>query len=125
MIYFIDSNIFVNIFLDSPQKDKCRQFLSEDFITDSLCIIETGNVILKISKDRTFTANCLRSLYRSQGIIKPIDTNLAFEAMKKLEKSNLSFYDLTHYICALMNTCDAIVSYDKAFDGLEIKRLEP
>ena len=125
MVYFIDSNVFVKYFQDNPQREKCRQILSEDFITDSLCIIETGNVILKLSKDREFTANCLRSIYRSDGIIEPLDINLGYETLKRIAKYDLSFYDLVHYVCALLNNCEAIVSYDKAFDGLELKRVEP
>ena len=53
-----------------------------------------------------------------------LDKNLLFEAFKRDEKYNLDTFDLINYTTALLNNCSEIVSYDRDFDGLEIKRVE-
>lgn len=53
-----------------------------------------------------------------------MNTNLIFEAVKRINKYLLSIFDMIHYTCTLINNCESIVSYDKDFDGLEILREE-
>jgi predicted nucleic acid-binding protein len=51
------------------------------------------------------------------------DVNLVFEALKRSKKHALGFIDLLHYTTAILHNCEAIASFDKDFDGLEIKRI--
>ncbi|MBI2632177.1 PIN domain-containing protein [Candidatus Pacearchaeota archaeon] len=53
-----------------------------------------------------------------------MDVNLAFEALIRSKKyDKLKFIDLIHYMTALLNNCDEIISFDTDFNGLEIKRV--
>ena len=47
------------------------------------------------------------------------------ESFKRIDKYNLNIFDLINYVTALINNCSEFVSYDKHFDNLEIKRVEP
>ncbi|HIG98412.1 TPA: hypothetical protein HA231_03240 [Candidatus Woesearchaeota archaeon] len=53
----------------------------------------------------------------------PLDRNSLFEAFGRIGRYHL--FDLIHYITALNNDCAKIISYDKDFDNLEIRREEP
>ena len=40
-------------------------------------------------------------------------------------KYSLDFPDLIHYTSAVLNNCSEIVSFDKDFINLDLKRVEP
>lgn len=125
MTLFVDANIIVKAFTDNKEKEKCRGILQEEFVTNALCLVEAQDAITKISGNSVYGANCVKSVFKGGGAIVPLDRNLLFEAFRRIEKYNLNIFDLVHYATALINECAAIVSYDKDFDGLEIKRVEP
>ena len=125
MTNFIDANVIVKAFTDNEDKEKCRNFLNEEFITNALCLVEAQQAISKINGNKLYAANCIKSLFKSSAIILQLDKNLLFEAFRRIEKYNLNIFDLIHYVTALTNDCTRIFSYDKDFDNLEIKRMEP
>ena len=125
MVIFLDANILAKAFYENPHRQACRTILSEEFITDSLCVVETGHVLMKVLGNKETSVICVKSLYKCHGVIIPLDHNVIFETLRRLEKYQLTFYDMVHYVCALLNNCEKFISYDKAFDGLEIKRVEP
>ena len=125
MTNFIDANVIVKAFTDNEDKEKCRNFLNEEFITNALCLVEAQQAISKINGNKLYAANCIKSLFKSSAIILQLDKNLLFEAFKRIERCNLNIFDLIHYATALTNHCAKIISYDKDFDNLEIKRAEP
>ena len=125
MTRFIDANVIVKAFFNNPDKDSCRHFLQEEFVTNMLCLVEAQKVLSVIKKDRIYAAECVKSLLKGSGIIAQLDKNLLFESLKRTEKYNLDPFDLIHYATALLNNCHEIVSYDKDFNDLEIKRTEP
>ncbi|MBI2550489.1 PIN domain-containing protein [Candidatus Woesearchaeota archaeon] len=125
MTSFIDANVIVKSFTDNNDKEKCRAALQEEFITNILCLVEAQDAISKISGNKVYAANCIKSLLKSRGTILPLDRNLLFEAFRRIERYPLNIFDLIHYVTALTNNCAKIISYDNDFDNLEIKREEP
>ncbi|MEK6861323.1 MAG: PIN domain-containing protein [Nanoarchaeota archaeon] len=125
MSQFLDANVIIKAFTDNEDKEVCRRILSEDFVTNMLCLIEAQHAISMIKDNKIYASNCIKSLFKSNNAIIQLDKNLLFESFKKLEKYNLNIFDLIHYITALINNCSEFVSYDKHFDNLEIKRVEP
>jgi len=125
MTLFLDANVIIKAFTDNEDKEQCRKLFHEDFVTDSLCLVEAQDSISMISKNKAYASKCVKSLFKSNVIIAELDRNLLFEALKRLEEYDLNIFDMIHYTAALLNNCSEIVSYDKDFDGLEIKRIEP
>ena len=125
MTDFIDANVIVKAFTDNGDKEKCRNCLNEEFVTNALCLVEAQHAISRVSGDKLYAANCVKSIFKSRGLVFELDKNLLFEALKRIEKNNLNIFDLIHYATALTAECARIISYDRDFDGLEIKRIEP
>ena len=122
---FVDSSVLIKAFTENPDKHKCREVVHEEIVTNTLCLVEAHYFISLISKSRNHAAMSIKSLFKSNCIVVDLDKNLLFEAFKRAEKYNLDIFDLINYVTALLNNCSEIVSYDKDFNGLEIKRAEP
>ena len=125
MTYFLDANIIIKAFIINKDKEKCKNALQEDIITNTLCLIEAYDGIYLITKNKDLASKCIKSLYKSNCKIIDLDANLLFESLKRIDKYNLNIFDLIHYTTALLNNCSEFISYDKHFDNLEIKRVEP
>ncbi len=122
---FIDANVIIKAFTDNEDKEKCRAILYEDFVTNTLCLVEAQHSISIIKNNKTYAADCVKSLFKSNGVIVQLDKNLLFESFKRIEKYNLNIFDLINHVTALTYNCSELASYDKHFDNLEIKRIEP
>lgn len=123
---FIDSNILAYTFYNNKNMQKCIKIVREGGITNSLCLIEAFNIIENETGKRDIAVDSIRSLLKINLDIISIDINIVFEALKKSKKYNkLKFIDLIHYIVAINYGCKELISYDKDFDDLEIKRTEP
>ena len=125
MTRFIDANVIIKAFTENKDKERCRSVLYGDFITNALCLVEAQHAIASVSHDKVYASDCIKSLFKSSGIIFQLNKNLLFESFKRIGKYDLNIFDLIHYVTALLNNCSEFVSYDKDFDGLEIKRVEP
>ncbi len=125
MISFIDANVIIKAFTENTEKEQCRNVLRLPFVTNALSLIEAQHGIATIKKNKMYAAYCIKALFKTEGIIVPLDKNLLFESFKRQEKYQLSTFDLINYVTALKYNCSTFVSYDKDFDGLEIKRIEP
>ena len=125
MIPFVDANVIVKAFTENVDREKCRKILSKEFLTNTLCLVEAMKIISLIIHDKVEAAACIKSVYKSNCIIIDLDKNLLFEAIKRADKYHLSVFDLINHTTALLNSCTEIISYDKDFNGLEIKRTEP
>lgn len=122
---FIDSNVLAFAFYNNNKKDKCQQIIKEGGVVNAINLIEAYNII-QFEVSREHATKSIRSLLKSNLGILEIDTNSVFEALKRtLINTKLKFIDLIHYSCAIVNKCDAIISYDKDFDNLDIPREEP
>ena len=125
MTNFVDANVIIKAFTDNEDKDKCRKILSEDFVTNTLCLIEAQHSISKIKDNKVYASSCIKSLFKSHGVIADLNKELLFESFKRIDKYNLNVFDLINYVTALLRNCSKFLSYDKDFDNLEIKRVEP
>ena len=122
---FIDSNILAYAFYDNDKKDKCQQVIQKGGITNTVNLIEAYNII-QFEVSREHATKSIKSLLKSNLSIVDINTNSVFEALKRtLKNTELKFIDMVHYSCAIVNNCNAIISYDKDFDNLDIPREEP
>jgi predicted nucleic acid-binding protein len=122
---FIDANVIIKAFTINLEQEKCQIILSQYFVTNNLCLIEACDAISKITRDQEYAAKCIKSLFKSDGVIIDIDSNILFESLKRIGRYKLDIFDLIHYVTALVNDCSEFCSYDKDFDNLEIKRIEP
>ncbi len=125
MMQFVDSNVIIKAFTNNNEKENCRRVLAEEFITNTLCLVEAHHAISIIRNDKDYATNSIKSLFKNQGLIVDLDKDLLFEAFRRIEKYNLNIFDLINYVTALINNCSTFISYDKDFDDLEIKRVEP
>ena len=123
---FIDSNVIIYAFTNSAQKLKCRNLLTqENLISNTLVLLESYAKIATINSE-TYAREAIRGIL-SLGNIQVMDftNNLFFDSIKRGQKYKLKISDLIHYTTALLYNCNKIISYDKHFDNLEIKRVEP
>lgn len=132
-VYFIDSNIFLELELDQEHADECEVFLNKvrigvlkavitSFHIDSILVI-MENYGKKPYELRTF----ISSLYGYKGLrvhyLSLLDRVLA---TKYMEMHSLDFDDALAYSVMKKLGINKIVSYDKHFDSLkDIIRLEP
>ncbi len=122
---FLDANVIIKAFTDNEDKENCRKVLYEEFVTNTLCLLEAQHGISIIKNDKTYASNSIKSLFKRNVTIVGLDKNLLFEAFKRIDKYDLNIFDLINYVTALIKNCSEFVSYDKHFDDLEIKRIEP
>ena len=117
---FIDSNIIAYAFYENKFQDSCQRAITEGGVTDTLCLIEAFNII-EYQTTKQNAAECIKGMLKSNTKIVDIDINLIFESLKKsASHPKLRFLDLVHYIVAINQDCEAIVSYDKDFDNLSL-----
>jgi len=132
-VYFVDSNIFLELALDQERADDCEFFLNKVrkgvvkavitcFHIDSIIIV-MENYGKKPKTLRIF----ISSLYGYKGLriyyLSLLDRILA---TKYMEEYGLDFDDALAYAVMRKLGISKIVSYDKHFDSLrDITRLEP
>lgn len=122
---FIDSNVLAYAFYDNDKREKCNKIIRGGGVVNTVNLIEAYNII-QFEVDVEHATKSIKSLLKSNLLIIDADVNLVFEALRRASKyKNLKFIDIVHYSCALINGCDAILSYDKDFDNLDIPREEP
>ena len=127
MTKFVDSDVIVFAFTNNPKKEVCRKIVEKGEITvNTLILLESYSKVATITKNRQLAVNMIKLFYKADTIeIVDFGNNLFFEAVKRIGKYNLKISDLVHYTTALLKGCSCIVSYDKHFNNLEIKRTEP
>ena len=129
----IDTNIFLELFLEQDKKDSCRAFLNKtvngefsvivsDFTIDSV-ILNMVNNKSDVGKIHSF----LQKLTNSDGIrIYSVNMNDRTKALDLMIKYKLDYEDSLILQCAFSTKSKEIVSFDKHFDKVkEIKRIEP
>lgn len=122
---YIDSNIIAYAFYNNPFQEKCQQCILAGGMTSSLALIEAFNII-EMQSSKEYAIKAVKSILKSSISVISIDVNVIFEALKRREKYDmLTFLDLIHYTISLLQNCESIVTYDKDFDELDIKREEP
>ena len=127
MANFVDSDVIVFAFTNNPKKEACRKIIEKESITvNTLILLESYSKVATITKNEQLAVNMIKLFYKAGNIeIIDLDSNLFFEAIKRIEKYNLKISDLVHYTTAMLQGCSFIISYDNHFNNLEIKRNEP
>ena len=121
---FLDSNVIAYSFYSNEYREKCQEAIKEGGITDTLALTEAFYIIEKII-DRKTAKESIKGVLKSDVHIVDLDINVIFQALKRVDKYNLSIFDMNHFISALLNNCTIILSYDKDFNNLDIPREEP
>lgn len=127
MTSFVDSNIVIHAFTRNPNSKRCRELLlyREGLIANTLVLLESYAKLSTIT-DQLHATRVVRDLLALGNLeILSFNNNLFFEAVKRNRKYKLKISDLIHYTTALLNNCAEVISYDKHFDNLELKRVEP
>ena len=122
---FIDSTIVAAAFTPNENAENCQNELRKGGVINGLVLIESFDVIERITKDRGYALRAIKSIMGGNLEIVELTNRLIFESIKRCSKYRLRIYDLIHYTTALIKGCSSVVSYDKHFDSLEIKRKEP
>ena len=129
---FVDSNIFLEIFLDQEKADSCEQFLrsshtrniqlvSSDFVIYSCLIIV--NRTMKSFK-QIEDAIILFNNQPNMRILRPSFKDL-YIATKIIEKTKLDFDDSLVVACMENNNIKKLASLDKHFDKVKgIERIK-
>ncbi len=125
MAAFVDANVIAKAFLINPEQELCLSVLRDEFVTDVVCLLEAKNVISRISGSREYASDSIRSVIRSNCTVIPIDSIILASCIKSYARSTLGAFDSVHYTVALLKGCSEIISYDKDFDNLAIKRIQP
>ena len=122
---FLDTNVLAYAFYPNEYTEVCQRELLDGGITDTFCLAEVFHIVLNNTRSKEKAQTAIKTILKLNIEIIDIDTNIIFEAIKKINKYDLSIYDMIHYISALSNNCSSIMSFDKDFDRTEIKRVEP
>lgn len=130
-MYLVDTNIFLEVLLSRTRKEECKKLLrslrdgkKSGIVTDFTIhsIIVTMDGLNRLKELKTFLLSLLA--YKELHIHH---TTIADEvrATEIAVERNLDMDDAIQYSSALSTNADAIASFDKHFDGLEIPRVEP
>ena len=129
-MYLIDTNIFLEILLEQEKAEDCSLFLQK---------VRKGNIKAVVS---TFSIHSISVILSSLGKFTELEEFLSdieyfkglsifnttitqeIEITKLAQKEKLDFDDALHFWIA-KNFNLKIVSFDKHFDKLRIKKVEP
>lgn len=127
----VDTNIFLEVMLSRSKREECKKLLAmlrdgkakgivTDFTVHSIMVLMDR--FKKLEELKTF----LLSLMAHKGLYV-YTTSVADEvnAVESAEESKLDVDDAIQYGTALSVNADAIISFDKHFDNLEVQRKEP
>ncbi len=124
----IDTNIFLELFLGQEKADECERFLQKISRGDLEAVITkfTVHACEALLNNPELILVFLRNLQNSVGL-DVYETTLEDEMAASMLMANLKldFDDALQYFVAKKLGVEAIVSYDKHFDKVDISRKEP
>jgi len=104
---------------------QCQSAIKEGGVTDALNLAEACFIIEKETGNKELAIKSMRGLMKGDITIVNITSAVIFEAFKRAQQMKLSIFDAIHYVCALTNNCESIVTYDKDFAAKDIPKVEP
>ncbi len=131
-MYLIDSNIFLELVFEQDRSIECKAFLQKvksgeinsaisDFNIDSILL-----AIYRQTKNALLMETFLTSVLRFTGLdVYFLSMEDRLEGIKHIKTHSLDFEDALTLQAALASSCSAIVSFDRDFDNLPVKRVEP
>mgnify|MGYP001101272936 CR=1 FL=1 len=130
-MYLVDTNIFLEVLLSRTRKEECKKLLRSlkdgkkrgivtDFTIHSIIVVMDG--LNRLNELKTFLLSLLayKGLHIHHTTITDEVKATEFAVERKLDMD-----DAIQYSSALSANADAIISFDKHFDGLNIPRVEP
>ncbi|MBO3769420.1 MAG: type II toxin-antitoxin system VapC family toxin [Candidatus Brockarchaeota archaeon] len=127
-MFLIDTNIFLELFLNREKADECESFLEEVSSGDLEAVVTRFSIhaIEAILNNPKLILIFLRNIENSLGLTV-YDTSMDEEMAVSMimEEKKLDFDDALQYYVAKKLGVEAIVSFDKHFDKLDIPRREP
>ncbi|MEM0268877.1 MAG: PIN domain-containing protein [Candidatus Korarchaeum sp.] len=124
----VDTNIFLELMLNQERADDCERFLAMISRGEMEGVVTKFSVhaIEAIVNDSRILRTFLRNLMNSIGLLV-YETSLEDEIAASLlmDRLGLDFDDSLQYYVAEKLGVEAIVSFDRHFDGLGIPRKEP
>jgi len=127
-MFLIDTNIFLELLLDQKRAEECEQLLEKIAKGDIEAVITsfTVHVVEAILNDSKLVLTFLRNIENSLGLSiydTTIDDQIAIAML--MNEKKLDFDDCLQYYVAKKLGAEAIVSFDKHFNKLDIPRKEP
>ncbi len=130
-MYLIDTNVFLEVLLARSRREGCKSFLRRvvsgerecavtDFTVHSIIVVMDGLKRLEALKTFLGSLNAYKGL-RTLSTSLPVEIGAVEQALSK----GLDMDDAVQYSAALSANVEAIISYDKHLDGLEIPRKTP
>ncbi len=135
-LYFIDTNIFLRILVKEDKKTfkECFEFVKKvregkiKAFTSSLVLIEVGWVLGKTYKfSKKQVTDALKGILNLKEL-KIVDKYHPYLAVSIYEKFNVKFVDAfiaSSFLVDKKKLGSVIVSYDRDFDKIGVKRKEP
>jgi predicted nucleic acid-binding protein len=127
-MFLIDTNIFLELFLGQEKAEECEKLLEKISRGELEAIISkfTVHAIEATLNNPTLILAFLRNVQNSLGL-SVYETSVEEEmaASMLMDKVKLDFDDAIQYYIAKKLGVEAIISYDKHFDTVDIKRKEP
>jgi predicted nucleic acid-binding protein len=124
----IDASVFLELALDQEKANDCSSFLSAVARGDMEAVVTHFAVhgVEAIIGKGTHLMEFLRNLENSHGL-SIYETSISDEIAISMttEKTGMDFDDAIQYFVAKRIGSEAIVSFDRHFDGLDIPRFEP
>ncbi len=128
---FIDSNIFLELFLGQNKADECQNFLEKVNKGEILCTVSDfniDNILLILSREvnTELLEKALESIISYSGLsIYSLTVEDRMKAISHMQKHKLDFEDALTFQAVLSSGNTEIISFDKHFDNLLINRIEP
>ena len=124
----VDTNIFLELFLGQERAEECQKFL-EKISSGELEAVITGftvHAVEAVLNDSELILLFLRNLQNSIGL-NVYETSLEDEMAVSMlmGEIGLDFDDTLQYYVARKLGVEAIVSFDRHFDQVDVKRKEP
>jgi predicted nucleic acid-binding protein len=124
----VDTNIFLELFLGQEKAEECERFLRKISMGELEAVVSKFT-IHAIEASLNNSALILAFLRNAQGSLglDVYETSVEEEMATSMlmDKIKLDFDDAVQYYLAKKLGVEAIVSYDKHFDTVDIKRKEP
>ena len=124
----VDANVFIELFLGQEKAEECERFLKKISLGELEAVVSkfTIHAIEVTLNDSALILAFLRNVQGSLGL-DVYETGVEDEmaASMLMDKVKLDFDDAVQYYLAKKLGVEAIVSYDRHFDNLDIKRKEP
>lgn len=124
----VDANVFLELFLGQERADECEKFLQKVSIGELEAVVSkfTIHAIEALLNNSTLILAFLRNVEGSLGLDvyeTSVEEEMAVSML--MDKVKLDFDDAVQYYLAKKLGAEAIVSYDRHFDTVDIKRREP